>query len=216
MVAMRRKRDAYTEIAKREGLRSRAYFKLKDIDERYGIFRPGDIVIDIGAAPGGWIKYSLSKIGFDGRVIGIDQREIEPFEEPNVVTIKADILGEGIFKSIEEQLGGEKADVIISDASPNISGVYEVDTEKIYDLNKRVIQIADRFLRPGGTLILKTFQGRHERQLVNALKKRFRRISTYKSKVSRKRSSEIYYICMGFIKPRKRSRRRGKRGEHQS
>jgi len=213
---MRRKRDAYTEIAKREGLRSRAYFKLKDIDERYNIFKPGDIVIDVGAAPGGWIKYSLSRIGFDGRVIGIDQREIEPFDEPNVATIKADILKEGIFKKIEEHLGDEKADVIISDASPNISGVYEVDTEKIYDLNKRVIEIADRFLRPGGTLILKTFQGRHERRLLSALKKRFRRISKYKSKVSRKRSSEIYYICIGFIRPRRRSSPQQKRVEHQS
>jgi len=195
-----RKKDAYTELAKRYGLRSRAYFKLKDMDKRYKIFRPGDYVIDIGAAPGGWIKYILSKIGFDGRVIGVDLRPIEAFNEPNVEIIVKDIFSEDIFKELKERIGErEKVDVIVSDASPNISGIYEIDTENIFDINKRVLQICDKFLKHGGTLVIKTFEGRHEKSLMNLLKKRFRIIRKYKPKISRKRSSETYYICFRYF-----------------
>ncbi len=191
---MRRRRDPYTELAKELGLRSRAYFKLKDLDERYDLLEPGDIVIDVGAAPGGWMKYVLKKIGFDGKVIGIDIRPIEDFEEPNAYIIVGDILEPEIFKKIAEVLGEEKATVVISDASPNITGVYEVDTERIFDLNKRVLEIVDRFLARGGKAVIKTFQGRHEKRLHDLMKRRFRVIKKYKPRISRKHSSEIYYL----------------------
>ncbi len=201
-----RKRDTYTELAKKYGLRSRAYFKIKDMDKRYKIFKPGDYVIDIGAAPGGWIKYIVNKIGFDGRVIGVDLRPIERFDEPNVEIIVKDIFSEDIFKELKEKVGNkEKVDVIVSDASPNITGVYEVDTEKIFDINKRVLQICDKMLRPGGTLVIKTFEGRHEKTLMKLLKKRFRIIRKYKPKISRKRSSETYYICFRYQDLRSRT-----------
>lgn len=194
-----RKRDVYTELAKKYGLRSRAYFKIKDMDKRYKIFKPGDYVVDIGAAPGGWLKYIVSKVGFDGRVIGVDLRPIERFEEPNVEVIVKDIFSEDIFRELREKIGERnKVDVVVSDASPNITGVYEVDTEKIFDINKRVLQICDKILKYDGTLVIKTFEGRHEKNLMKLLKKRFRIIKKYKPKISRKRSSETYYICFKY------------------
>ncbi len=189
-----RKKDHYTELAKKYGLRSRAYFKLMDMDKRYKLFKPGDIVIDIGAAPGGWIKYSLKRIGFDGLVIGIDFRDIEPFNEPNVFILKKDIFDDNILREIRNILGDRYADIVLSDASPNISGIYEIDTERIFDINKRVLQICDKTLKVGGTLVLKTFEGRHERKLVKLIRNRFKKVIKYKPTPSRKRSSETYYI----------------------
>jgi len=194
---MRRKGDPYTKLAKEYGLRSRAYFKLKDIDERYGVIEDGDIVIDIGAAPGGWMKYSLKKVGFDGMVIGIDKRNIEEFDEPNAIIITIDIMSQEVFNVLKSILDDRKANVIISDASPNISGIYEIDTERIFTLNKRTLEIADRFLERGGKTVIKTFQGSHERRLENSMKKRFKVVKKYKPKISRKHSSEIYYL--GFL-----------------
>ena len=194
-----RKKDVYTELAKKYGLRSRAYFKIKDMDKRYKIFKPGDYVVDIGAAPGGWLKYIVGKVGFDGRVIGVDLRPIEEFKEPNIEIIVKDIFSEDIFRELREKIGErKKVDVIVSDASPNITGVYEVDTEKIFDINKRVLQICDKILKYGGTLVIKTFEGRHEKTLMKLLKKRFKIIRKYKPKISRKRSSETYYICFRY------------------
>lgn len=194
-----RKKDVYTELAKKYGLRSRAYFKIKDMDKRYKIFKPGDYVVDIGAAPGGWLKYIVGKVGFDGRVIGVDLRPIEEFKEPNIEIIVKDIFSEDIFRELREKIGErKKVDVVVSDASPNITGVYEVDTEKIFDINKRVLQICDKILKYGGTLVIKTFEGRHEKTLMKLLKKRFKIIRKYKPKISRKRSSETYYICFRY------------------
>lgn len=194
-----RKKDIYTELAKKYGLRSRAYFKIRDIDKRYKIFKSGDYVIDIGAAPGGWIKYIAKVVGFDGKVIGVDIRAIEPFNEPNVDIIIEDIFSEEILKKLKDKLGEKKmVDVIVSDASPNITGVYEIDTEVIFDINKRILQICDKILKHGGSLVVKTFEGKHENALIKLLSKRFKTIRKYKPKTSRKRSSETYYICFGF------------------
>jgi len=193
-----KKRDIYTELAKRYDLRSRAYFKIKDIDNRYKIFKSGDYVIDIGAAPGGWIKYIAKVIGFDGKVIGVDIKEIEPFNEPNVEVIIEDIFSEEIIKKLRSKLGEKKVDVIVSDASPNITGVYEIDTQVIFDINKRILYICDKMLKHGGSLVVKTFEGKHEHTLIRLLKKRFKIVRKYKPKISRKRSSETYYICFGF------------------
>jgi len=195
----RRDGDAYYQEAKRRGLRSRAYFKIEEIDRLFKIFSPGDIIIDIGAAPGGWLQYISNVIGYDGCVIGVDKLEIEEFyNRPNIILIKGDIFDTKTLEKIDNILQGRKADVIVSDASPNITGVYEIDTYRIYEINKRVLYIAKKFLKRRGILVLKTFQGREEEKLQRLLKKYFRFIKIHKPRASRKRSSEIYYIGFYF------------------
>ena len=196
----RREKDHYYLEAKKRGIRSRAYFKIEDMHKRFNIFAPGDTVIDIGAAPGGWLQYISKVIGLDGLVIGVDIREIEEFTDKyNIVTIKGDIFSEETLKKIKDKLMGRKADVIVSDASPNITGVYEIDSMKIYEINKRVMHIAKKFLKRNGILVLKTFQGREEQRVRRMLMKKFKFIKIYKPKASRKRSSEIYYIGFYFL-----------------
>jgi len=199
MKDFRREKDSFYWEAKKRGLRSRAYFKIEEIDRIFRIFSPGNIVIDIGAAPGGWLQYISNIVGYDGIVIGVDVKTIEEFsDKTNIFTIRGDIFENHTIENIKNILRDRKADVIVSDASPNITGVYELDTYRIYELNKRVLDIARKILKKNGILVLKTFQGREEKNLRKILKKYFRFIKIYKPKASRKRSSEIYYICFFF------------------
>lgn len=195
----KRERDPYREKAKKLGIRSRAYFKLKDIDKRYGIFRMGDIVIDLGAYPGGWLQYISERVGLDGYIIGIDLREIKEFEDkPNIVTIKGDIFNEETTAKLLNILGERRVDVIVSDLSPNITGIWELDTERIYDYNMRVLQYIDKFLKIGGRAVIKSFEGKYSRRIINKMKDRFKWVGSYKPRASRKRSAEFYIIGMGY------------------
>ncbi len=133
-------RDPFYELAKKRGIRSRAYFKLENIDKKFSIFKPGDKVIDLGAYPGGWLQYIINRIGIDGLLIGVDINPIKPFKEiPNIKLVQGDIFDNETMYLIEEALEGAKVDVIVSDLSPNITGIWELDTEKIYEYNLRVI-----------------------------------------------------------------------------
>jgi len=202
MKEWRREKDAFYKEAKKRGLRSRAYFKIEEIDRLFNILSPGDIVLDIGAAPGGWLQYIAKAVGFDGLAIGIDKEDIEEFiDKPNIITVKGDVFDNNTIKKLESILQGRKVDVIVSDASPNITGVYEIDTVRIYEINKRVLFIAKKFLKKRGILVLKTFQGREEYKLRKLLEKNFKFIKIHKPHASRKRSAEIYYIGF-YFRPR--------------
>ncbi len=205
----KRERDPYREKARKLGIRSRAYFKLMDIDRRYGIFRNGDIVIDLGAYPGGWLQYISEKIGIDGRVIGVDIKEIKDFiDRPNISTVKGDVFDKETMDKLNEILGGEKADVVVSDLSPNITGIWELDTERIYDYNMRVLNYIDKYLKRGGRAVIKSFEGRYSSRIIKRIRERFRWVGSYKPKASRKRSAEFYIIGMDYLgKPRRRSRK---------
>ena len=190
-------RDAYYELAKKKGLRSRAYFKLEDIDKRFNIFEKGDWIIDLGAYPGGWLQYIIKKIGIDGKVIGVDIKPIKPLETaPNIEVVLGDVFEDETISKIKKILENKKIDVIVSDLSPSISGIWELDTEIIYDYNRRVLDYVDSFLRKNGKLIMKSFEGKNLKNIYNILKKKFKIIKIYKPKASRKRSAEIYFICM--------------------
>jgi 23S rRNA (uridine2552-2'-O)-methyltransferase len=195
----RRERDSFYELAKRRGIRSRAYFKLENIDKKFNIFKSGDRVIDLGASPGGWLQYILSRVGIDGCVVGVDINPIEPFEGfPNLKFVLGDVFDDETLGNIGEALGGERVDVIVSDLSPNITGIWELDTEKIYDYNVRVLDYADSFLVKGGTLILKSFEGRYLDRVKARLKRFFKYVRVYRPTATRKRSSEIYFVCKGY------------------
>ncbi len=199
-VRKRRERDPYREKARKIGVRSRAYFKLMDIDRRFNILKTGDLVIDLGAYPGGWLQYISSKIGYDGHVYGIDIREIAEFpDRPNITTIKGDVFKKETIEKISKMIKENKVDVLVSDLSPNITGIWELDTEKIYDYNKVTMRYIDRFLRKGGTAVIKSFEGRYSDRIIKMVKRRFKWVAKYKPKASRKRSAEFYIIGLNYL-----------------
>ncbi|MBI5000476.1 MAG: RlmE family RNA methyltransferase [Euryarchaeota archaeon] len=194
-----RKRDPYYKRAKRENYYSRAAYKLMQMDERFGIIRKGDAVIDLGAAPGGWSQVAVERSAPDGLVISIDLRRIS--EIKGAITMRGDAFApETVEKIIAllESKGRGRADVILSDMSPNISGVYDIDHAKSIDLVKRAMELCGALLRPGGTFVAKVFEGESMKELKNEAKERFRMVKPHSPDATRERSSEIYIVCKGF------------------
>ena len=194
---LERKKDYFYRRAKLEGYRSRAVYKLMQMNKKYRFLRKGFKVVDLGAAPGGWLQYSAEKVGKFGFVLGIDRRPIKPLSYSNVETIQLDIFSEEVEELILKSVGS-KVDVILSDLSPDISGVWSVDVARSIELCRRVNEISSKVLKRGGRLVLKLFEGRDTQNIVNKLKREFSFVKLFKPPASRKRSSEIYLICLGF------------------
>ena len=192
-----RRRDQFYRRAKKEGYRSRAVFKLIEIDGKFKIFREGYKVVDLGSAPGGWLQYAAEAVGNKGFVFGVDIREITPLPYRNVKTIKMDVFDEKLEEIVLKNFGS-RVDVVLSDLSPNISGVWEVDVARNVEMCERVIDFSDKVLRRNGKLILKVFEGTDTKRVINQLKKRFTSVRLFKPSASRKKSAELYLICLGF------------------
>jgi len=190
----RDQRDYYYRKAKEEGYRARSAYKLKQINAKFHIIRKGSKVVDLGAAPGGWLQVARELSG--GIVVGVDLERIEPVE--GAVTIQGDITKDETLEQIAAALGGQ-ADVVISDAAPNLTGIWDVDHARSIDLSRAALRIAKRLLRPGGSFLVKVFQGDLYQGFVKDVEKRFSRIYTYKSPASRAQSAEIYVIGKGFL-----------------
>ena len=187
-----RKKEHYYKMAKRENYRSRAAFKLKQIDARFEIFREGDTVIDLGANPGGWSQIPVQLVGKSGKVIALDLKPIEPI--PGVITVKGDVRSKITKKKVKKALEDGFANIIISDMAPNISGNYSMDHAKSMELAEMTLEYADEFLEKGGHLIVKVFDGDLAKHLFDSIKKKFRGAKRHSPKASRKSSSEIYMI----------------------
>jgi len=200
-----RKREYYYRRAREEGYRSRAAYKLLQAVEKYGFIRPGDVVVDLGAAPGGWMQAARKIVGDEGFVLGVDIQPIEPLEFPNVATLTADITEPETVKQIRRLLP-RLADVVISDASPNISGIWELDHARQIDLAQHSIRIAKSILRPGGNVFVKVFHGDLLDQFVGEVRQLFEFVKLVKPKASRARSSEIYVLGMELKPEVKRGR----------
>ena len=196
-----RKNDPYYKKAKEEDYRSRASFKLKQLDKKFKILKQGCTVVDLGAAPGGWSQVALEKVGEDGKVVGVDLNRIKPFEEENFYGIRGDFTTPEVQDKIMELIGG-KTKVLISDASPKLCGIKNLDQLRSLDLINVVIEIADNILEEKGNLAMKVFQGPEYKQMLVDLKKKFRQVKTTKPPSSRKKSSEMYVVGLGF-KPKK-------------
>jgi len=196
-----RKRDVYHRKAKELGYRSRASFKLIEICKRTGLIRPGDLVLDLGAAPGGWLQVASELVGKSGRVLGVDLKPIEQFPSSNVSTIIGDIEAPGLAQGILSCFA-RKADVVISDASPNLTGIWELDQARQLSLASSSARIASEVLRTGGAMILKAFQGKSFNDLLSSLRASFRSVDLIKPGATRKRSSEIYLVCRSLLPPR--------------
>jgi 23S rRNA (uridine2552-2'-O)-methyltransferase len=187
--------DPYVAQAKREGLRSRAAFKLIEIDERYHFLKPGQKIIDLGAAPGGWSQAAAARIGARGRIIGIDLLDIEPL--PGAEFKVMDFLDEDAPRLLMEWLGG-KADVVLSDMAANATGHKKTDHLRIISLVELAADFACRALAPGGAFLAKVFQGGTENELLAGLKRDFAVVRHVKPQASRADSSELYVLATGF------------------
>lgn len=193
-----RQRDYYYRRAKEEQLRSRAAYKLFEIVDTYGFIKSGDVVVDLGTAPGGWMQAALSVVGEGGFVLGVDNEEVEPFEAENSRSIVGDITDPEIVEIIRGFLP-RATDVVVSDVSPNISGVWEVDHARQMDLAQRSLQIAVDLLRSGGNFFVKVFQGDMLSDFVSEVRVRFRFVRLIKPKASRKKSSELFVLGLGRL-----------------
>lgn len=187
--------DPYVARAKREGYRSRAAFKLLEIDEKYNILKPGQRIVDLGAAPGGWSQIAAKKIGAKGKVVGIDLLPIDPMA--GVEFIQLDFLDESAPGKLIEMLGGP-ADVVMSDMAANTTGHKKTDHLRIIGLAEAAIYFAREILAPGGAFVAKVFQGGTESQLLTDLKRDFAVVRHVKPAASRADSAELYVLATGF------------------
>jgi 23S rRNA (uridine2552-2'-O)-methyltransferase len=194
-----RKRDYYYRKAKEEKYRSRAAYKLFQAIEKYRFMKRGDVVVDLGAAPGGWIQAARKNVGSKGFVLGVDLKPIEPFPQSNVRTIIGDINEQETQEQILSMLP-RKADVVISDASPNISGIWEVDHSRQIDLAQQALKIALETLRPPGNFLVKVFEGDLLVDFINNVKRHFEIVRIIKPMASRAKSSEMFVLGMRLKK----------------
>lgn len=192
-----RKREYYYRKAKEEKFRSRAAYKLLQAVEKRQFIKPGDVVVDLGAAPGGWIQTSRKIVGSKGFVLGVDIEPIQPIDQPNVRTLIGDVTDPQTVKQIKELLP-RPADAVISDVSPSISGVWELDHARQIDLARQSLGIATAVLRPRGNFFVKVFQGDMLNDFVREVKRHFAFVKLIKPKASRARSAELYVLGMNF------------------
>jgi 23S rRNA (uridine2552-2'-O)-methyltransferase len=187
------RRDYYYRKAKEEKYRSRAAYKLMQVVRKYGFIKSNDVVVDLGAAPGGWMQTASKVVGKQGVVLGIDLKEIEPLNEANACAIIGDVTDPELTNQINSILA-RSADVVISDVAPNLTGVWDLDHARQIDLARRSLQIALTILRPEGNFFVKTFQGDLLSDFVEEIRHHFARVEIIKPLASRARSAEIYIL----------------------
>jgi 23S rRNA (uridine2552-2'-O)-methyltransferase len=192
---MYERRDHLYRKAKAQGLRSRAAFKLEDLDR--GLLGPGHRVIDLGCWPGGWLQVASRRVGAGGRVVGVDARAMAPLALENVRVVHGDVRGDEVIEEAGRELGGP-ADVVLSDMSPSLTGIRDRDQAAASELVRRALAVASRLLRPGGSLVCKIFMNSDYRELRDAVSRRFETVSTTRSDATRKGSAELYLVARGF------------------
>jgi 23S rRNA (uridine2552-2'-O)-methyltransferase len=183
--------DPYVRKAKAQGYRSRAAFKLAEIDAKERILTPGQTVVDLGAAPGGWSQVAAEKVKPGGRVIAIDLLPIVPIS--GVTVLQGDFRGEALTRALE----GGKADVVLSDVSPNLSGIGNVDQARALELSSAAIDFCSQVLKPEGAFLVKAFHGEAFEDLMTRLKSSFRKVKVVKPLASRGESAETYVVAWG-------------------
>jgi len=188
--------DEFVKRARKEGYRSRAVYKLQEIDTRDRLLKPGMTVVDLGAAPGAWSQYLVERVGRTGRVIALDILPMEAL--PGVEVLQGDFTEEATLKALLDALGGRPVDLVISDMSPNISGVDSADKARAMYLSELALDFAAQVLKPGGAFLMKVFQGSGFSELYKVIQGKFSRVVSRKPKASRARSAEIYVLATGF------------------
>lgn len=193
---MPRHKDHFYRKAKEEGYRSRASYKLLQINQKHNVIKKGDTVVDLGAAPGGWLQVAKEISG--GFVLGVDIQNIAPLD--GVETLRGDITHSSTLESISGMIEKTRgADVVICDASPNLSGNWNLDHARSIDLCRSALDVATKILKPGGNFVVKVFQGDMFSDFLAEVKKHFSFVKVYSPQASRKESAEIYIIGKGFL-----------------
>ena len=196
--------DPYVKLAQKEGYRARAAYKLKEIDESLGLIKPGQRVVDLGSAPGAWSQYLRRKLApggaaageMKGSILALDILPMEPVE--GVVFIQGDFREPEVLARLEQAMGGQRADVVVSDMAPNLSGIEAADTARICHLVELAVEFAIGHLQPEGALVAKVFHGSGYSQLVKLFKATFRIVKPLKPKASRDKSSETFLVGIGL------------------
>ena len=188
--------DEFVKRARADGFRSRAVYKLQEMDRRDRLFHPGMVVLDLGAAPGGWSQYAVSRVGTQGRVLAVDLLTIEPIS--GVEVIQGDIAETAVLDLLQATLKTRQADLVISDLAPSISGIAATDQARFIGLAECVLEVASRTLVSGGGLLLKVYQGEAQEFVTRAMRSRFDKTAVRKPSASRAHSPEIYFLGRGF------------------
>lgn len=184
--------DPYVQLAKKEGWRSRAAFKLMEIDDKDHLIRPGDVVVDLGAAPGGWSQVAARKVGEQGRVFALDLLEMQGIH--GVDFIQGDFREDEVLQKFESMLAGRKISLVMSDMAPNMSGVSLMDQARGMYLAELALEFAKVHLKPEGAFLVKVFQGTDYDIFVKNMRECFATVATRKPKASRDRSAELYLL----------------------
>ncbi len=196
---LRQLNDPYVAAAKREGFRSRAAYKLEEIAAKYGILQRGDLVVDLGAAPGGWSQVAAQRVGAaegQGKVLALDILEFDPI--PGVMALNCDFTEVGADAKLLEALAGRRANAVLSDMAAPATGHRQTDHLRIMSLAEEALAFAIKVLAPGGAFLCKVFQGGSEKSLLDVLKRDFATVRHVKPKASRAESPELYVLATGF------------------
>jgi 23S rRNA (uridine2552-2'-O)-methyltransferase len=185
--------DPYVQQARKEGWRSRAVFKLKEIDEKDHLLKPGMTVVDLGATPGSWSQYAVKRVQPGGRLIALDLLEMDPL--PGVDFIQGDFREEAVLEQLKSALAGRQVDLVLSDMAPNMTGIAATDGAQVMLLAELTLDFARDHLKPGGALLVKVFQGAGFMELRKALQEGFVSLTTRKPAASRDRSAELYLLA---------------------
>jgi 23S rRNA (uridine2552-2'-O)-methyltransferase len=196
--------DPYVKLAQKEGYRARAAYKLKEIDEAFSLVKPGQVVVDLGAAPGAWSQYLRRRFAphgaaegaLNGTLIALDILPMEPIE--GVEFIQGDFHDEAVAEQLAQALGGRAVDLVVSDLAPNLSGIASSDAARVAHLVELAIDFAAAHLKPDGALVAKVFHGSGYSQLVELFKRQFRVVKPIKPKASRDRSAETFVVGIGL------------------
>jgi len=191
------RKDHFYRKAKREGKASRAIYKLSELQNRFKLIDRGGIALDLGCAPGGWLQELSEIVGKSGRVIGIDFLPVKISLSKNVVVIEGDLNDEESIKRIEDEANG-LVDAVLSDMSPNISGIAFADAYRSYELSMLAFEICEKSLREGGNFVTKIFPGEEFTEYIKLLKKNFKKVSTVTPAATRRTSSERYILAIGY------------------
>lgn len=195
--------DPYVKLAQKDGYRSRAAYKLKEIDEELRLVRPGQVVVDLGAAPGAWSQYVRRRLGGGaapaGAIVALDRLPVEPIDGVDVVA--GDFREPAVLGALEERLAGRAVDLVVSDLAPNLSGIAAADAAAMSDLVELALEFAQAHLKREGALVCKVFHGAGYSQIVERFKKSFKIVRPIKPRASRARSAETFLVGKGLKGP---------------
>jgi 23S rRNA (uridine2552-2'-O)-methyltransferase len=191
-------KDEYYNRSKQEGYRARSAYKLKQLDEAADLFAPGDAVVDLGAAPGGWLQVAAEAVGDAGTVVGVDRQRIRSLDRDTVETVRGDMTEEATVDRLRE-VAGEAVDAVVSDMAPNMTGEYSVDHARSVHLARQAFDVARDLLEPGGDLVVKAFDGPDLADLRSDMEESFEYVRSIRPDASRDASSEVYLVAKGYL-----------------